>query len=148
MIGTAQKKFSWPCNKPSSTKSVWLRWIDNRLNLFFLLHFYTPQISLHPYNCKKKESGQLSRHLDLKIGQEGIFIILWKGSYKHRKLIIHVHLKRSTICHLVVLLVNPTFAISFVLCTIYTCNASAPCKFAYTTCAVCAKNKKYCKSKV
>ena len=48
----------------------------------------------------------------------------------------------------VVLLVNPTFEISFVLCTICTCNASAPFKFAYSSCAVCAKNKKYCKSKV
>ena len=48
----------------------------------------------------------------------------------------------------VVLLVNETFEISFVLCTICTCNASAPCKFAFTACAVSAKNKKYCKSKV
>ena len=42
----------------------------------------------------------------------------------------------------VVLLVNPTFAMSFVLCTICTCNASAPCKFACTARAVCAKKTK------
>ena len=49
----------------------------------------------------------------------------------------------------VVLLVHPTFAMSFVLCTICTCNASAPCKFACTARAVCAKKtQKNYKSKV
>ena len=37
--------------------------------------------------------------------------------------------------------VNPTFAMCFVLCTIRTCNVSAPWKFTYTVRAVCAKNK-------
>ena len=48
----------------------------------------------------------------------------------------------------VVLPVSQTFAMSFVLCTICTRNASAPCKFAYTACAVCAKKQKNYKSKV
>lgn len=42
---------------------------------------------------------------------------------------------------LVVLFVNPTFEISFLLCKVCMCNASAPCKFAYTAHAVCAKKK-------
>ena len=49
---------------------------------------------------------------------------------------------------LVVLFVNPTFEISFLLCKVCMCNASAPCKFAYTAHAVCAKKKNYCKSNV
>ena len=47
----------------------------------------------------------------------------------------------------VVLLVNPTFAMSFVLCTICTCNASAPCKFVLHVQFVQKKQKNY-KSKV
>ena len=45
----------------------------------------------------------------------------------------------------VVLHVNPTFTISFVL---YAGFARAPSKFAYTARAVRAKNKKYCNGKV
>ena len=47
-----------------------------------------------------------------------------------------------------VLHVNPTFSIPFILCTICTCNASASRKFAYTARTVRTNNKKYCKSKV
>ena len=36
---------------------------------------------------------------------------------------------------------NPTSALSFVLCMICTCNASAPREFAYTAHSVCAKKK-------
>ena len=38
---------------------------------------------------------------------------------------------------------NPTSALSFVLCMICTCNASAPREFAYTAHSVCAKKKEY-----